>query len=161
MSVFLNIPVLLHCALLPSTNQRQMKNYFEHKAIYSNGIYNLSPLQAHKLCQEGAILVDVREEYLNRFKIFDVPGLIFCPKKKLAELMLNLPVDKPLIIADASGIHSPEAVKLLMENGFKGSCANLSGGLVDWEHSGLPVIVDYTEKLSGQCACQLRPRGKG
>lgn len=138
-----------------------MGNYFKDKAILSNGIYNLSPLQAYKFCQEGAILVDVREEYLNRFKIFEVPGLIFCPKKKLVELMVNLPVDKPLIIADASGIHSPEAVKMLIANGFKGSCANLAGGLVDWEHSGLPVVVDYAEKLSGQCACQLRARGKG
>jgi len=138
-----------------------MEHYFEGKAIYSNGIYNLSPLQAYKLCQEGAILVDVREEYLNRFKIFDVPGLIFCPKKKLVDLMENLPVDKPLIIADASGIHSPEAAKMLIENHFKGSLANLSGGLVDWEHAGLPVVVDYSEKLSGQCACQLRARGKG
>lgn len=138
-----------------------MENFFEGNAILSNGIYNLSPLQAQKFCQEGAILVDVREEYLNRFKIFDVPALIFCPKKKLVELMADLPVDKPLIIADASGIHSPEAVKMLITNGFKGSCANLAGGLVDWEHSGLPVLVDYTEKLSGQCACQLRARGKG
>ncbi len=137
-----------------------MEKYFEGKANYSNGIYNLSPLQAYRLCQEGAILVDVREEYLNRFKIFDVPGLIFCPMKKLEELMSNLPKDKPLIIADASGIHSPEAVNMLIKNGFAGNFANLSGGLVDWEHSGLPVVVDYSEKLSGQCACQLRPRGK-
>jgi rhodanese-related sulfurtransferase len=138
-----------------------MENYFENKANYSNGIFNLSPLQAYKLCLENAILIDVREEYLNRFKIFDVPDLIFCPKKQLLDLMENLPVDKPLIIADASGIHSVEAVKILMANGFKGSFANLSGGLVDWEHSGLPVIINYEERLSGQCVCQLRPREKG
>ena len=138
-----------------------MENYFEGKANFSNVIYNLSPLHAYMYCQEGAIVVDVREEYLNRFKIFKVPGLIFCPKKKLLELMADLPFDKPLIIADASGIHSPEVVRMLMESGFKGSCANLSGGLVDWEHSGLPVVVDYSEKLSGQCVCQLRARGRG
>lgn len=137
-----------------------MENFFEGKAIYSNGIYNISPLQAHKLCQEGAVIVDIREEYLNRFKIFDVPGLIFCPKKKLIELMKNLPSDKPLIIADASGIQSPQAVKDLINQGFKGDCANLSGGLVDWEHSGLPVVINYEERLSGQCACQLKPRQK-
>lgn len=143
-------------------NQKQsvMKNYFEGKANYSNGIYNLSPLQAHRLCQEGAILVDVREEYLNRFKIFDVPELMFCPMKKLADQISDLPVDRPMIFADASGIHSPEAAKMLIEKGFKGIFANLSGGLVDWEHSGLPVVVDYTEKLTGQCACQLKARGK-
>lgn len=137
-----------------------MENFFEGKAIQSNGIYNLSPLQAHKLCREGAILVDVREDYLNRFKIFDVPGLIFCPKKKLLEFIDSLPSDKPLIIADASGIQSPEAVKMLIDHGFKGDCANLSGGLVDWEHSGLPVVIDYNERLSGQCVCQLKPREK-
>ena len=137
-----------------------MENYFEGKAGYANGIYNLSPLQAFKMCQEGAIIIDVREEYLNRFKIFDVPGLMFCPKKKLADLIDKLPDDKPLIIADASGIHSPEAVKFLSENGFEGKCANLSGGLVDWEHSGLPVVIDINERLSGACVCQLRPREK-
>jgi len=137
-----------------------MENYFEGKANYSNGIYNLSPLQAHKLCLEGSIIVDVREEYLNRFKIFDVPALIFCPMKKLAELIADLPVDKPLIFADASGIHSPEALKMLTEQGFKGSIANLSGGLVDWEHSGLPIVINYEERLSGQCVCQLKPREK-
>jgi rhodanese-related sulfurtransferase len=136
-----------------------MKNFFEGKAIYSNGIYNLSPLQAYKLCHEGAVIVDVREAYLNRFKIFDVPGLIFCPKKELLSLLAKLPLDKPLILADASGIQSPDAVKILKEHGFKGEYANLSGGLVDWEHAGLPIKINYEERLSGQCVCQLRPRG--
>lgn len=135
-----------------------MDNYFEGKAILSNGIYNVSPIQAYNMCQEGVYIVDVREEYLNRFKIFDVPGLIFCPKKKLTELIAFLPTDKPLLIADASGIHSPEAVRILMENGFEGRCANLSGGLVDWEHSGLPIVIDIKERLSGQCVCQLKAR---
>jgi rhodanese-related sulfurtransferase len=137
-----------------------MENYFEGKANFANGIYNLSPLQAHKLCQEGSYIIDVREEYLNRFKIFDVPKQIFIPKKKLSELLDKLPTDKPLIVADASGIHSPGAVKFLTENGFEGNCANLSGGLVDWEHSGLPVVIDINERLSGACVCQLRPREK-
>jgi rhodanese-related sulfurtransferase len=137
-----------------------MGNYFEEVASYANDIYNLSPLQAYKFCQEGAVIIDVREEYLNRFKIFDVPCLIFCPKKTLIEQIVNLPVDKPLIIADASGIHSPDAVRILMKYGFQGSCANLSGGLVDWEHSGLPIVIDIKERLTGACVCQLRAREK-
>ena len=128
-----------------------MESFFEGKAIQSNGIYNVSPLQAFKFSQEGAIIVDVREEYLNRYKIFDVDGLIFCPLKELPGLIVGLPTDKPLIIADASGIHSPEAVKILLKQGFTGSCANLSGGLVDWEHTGLPVKINYDERVAGQC----------
>jgi len=137
-----------------------MENFFEGKATMTNGIYNLSPNQAFTMCSEGAVIVDVREEYLNRYKIFDVPALYFCPKKKLAELAASLPGDKPLIIADASGIHSPGVVRWLMGNGFEGKCANLSGGLVDWEHSGLPIVIDINERLSGPCVCQLRQREK-
>ena len=138
-----------------------MNDYFEGKAIFSNGIYNVSPLQAFKMCKEGAVIVDVREEYLNRFKTFDVPDLFFFPKMRLPELLEQLPQDKPIIIADASGIHSPEAVRMLMENGFTGKCANLSGGLVDWEHSGLPIVIEIKERLLGQCVCQQKPREKG
>ena len=134
---------------------------FENKAMFPNGMYNLSPLQAYKLCQEGAIIVDVREEYLNRFKIFDVPKLIFCPLKKLDELLVKLPNDKLLIFADASGIHSPKAVKLLKEHEFKGKYVNLSGGLVDWEHSGLPVLINYDERVSGKYVYQLKPKQQG
>ena len=138
-----------------------MKNFFNDKSVISNGIYNLSPLQAHKLCHEGAILVDVREEYLNRYKIFDVPELIFCPKKKLAEHIADFPHNKPIIITDASGIHSPEAVKTLIELGFKGSIANLSGGLVDWEHSGLPIVINYNERIPGVLVKRLNKENKG
>lgn len=127
-----------------------MENFFEGKAIQSNGIYNLSPLQAYKLSQEGAIIVDVREAYLNRYKIFDVAGLIFCPLKELSGLIAELPTDKPLIITDASGIHSREAVKMLLNQGYTGNCANLSGGLVEWEHAGLPVKINYDERISGK-----------
>ncbi len=138
-----------------------MENFFNDKAVISNGIYNLSPLQASKLCQEGAILVDVREEYLNRYKIFDVTELIFCPKKVLAEHIADFPLDKPLIIADASGIHSPKAVKILIEQGFKGSLANLSGGLVEWEHSGLPIVINYNERIPGILVKRLKEENKG
>lgn len=85
-----------------------MENYFTGKAILSNDIYNVSPLQAYKMCLEGAVIVDVREEYLNRFKIFDVAELYFCPKKKLHELLADLPADKPLIIADAAVSIAPK-----------------------------------------------------
>ena len=137
-----------------------MENFFKNKAIITNGIYNLTPLQAHNLCQKGAILLDVREDYLNRYKIFDVPEQIFCPKKKLAEHLTDLPLDTPLIIADASGIHSPEAVKTLIEQGFIGSVANLSGGLVDWEHAGLPITINYNERIPGALVKKMEDESK-
>ncbi len=127
-----------------------MEDFFKETAMLSGNMYNLSPIQAHKLCLNGVILVDVREEHLNRYKIFDVANLVFCPLKRLRDLLSDLPTNKPLIVADASGIHSPEAVKIMMDNGFAGMCANLSGGLVSWEHSGLPVKINYNERIPGK-----------
>jgi len=137
-----------------------MEDFFKEKAMLSGDMYNLSPLQAHKLCLDGAILVDVREEHLNRHKIFDVTNLIFVPLKRLRDVLPGLPADKPLIVADASGIHSPEAVKIMMDNGFAGKCANLSGGLVSWEHAGLPVKINYDERIPGQLVTKPAPDTK-
>lgn len=134
-----------------------MDDFFKDKAMLTAGIYNLSPLQAQKLCHDGAILVDVRAEHLNRYKIFDVTNLIFCPLNKILQFISALPADKPLIIADASGIHSPGAVKILMQNGFAGNCANLSGGLVGWEHSGLPIKINYNERIPGEMVIRQKP----
>jgi rhodanese-related sulfurtransferase len=135
-------------------------DFFDHIGFESGGILNLTPRQVSALCEKGAILVDVREEFMNRFKMMDVPEIIYCPYSILEETYQNLPVGKPLIFADASGIHSKEAVKFLLDKGLGGRIANMAGGLVEWERDGLPLIIDNTEKLSGSCMCQLRPRNK-
>ena len=71
---------------------------------------------------------------------------------------MNLLQEKPLIFADASGIHSKEAVKFLMDKVFCNRIANMTGGLIEWEQDELPLIIDKNQKLSGSCMCQLRPR---
>ena len=136
-----------------------MDDFFKNKGFESGGMLNLTPRQALTLCQKGAILIDVREEYMNRFKMFDVPQFIYCPFSILEETYLHLPLGKPMIIADSTGIHSKEAVTFLQERGLGSLIANLAGGLVEWERDELPLIIDKTEQLSGSCMCQLRPRG--
>jgi rhodanese-related sulfurtransferase len=135
-----------------------MDEFFCNNGFLSGGIFNLTPKQTLILCNKGALLIDVREEYMNRFKMMDVPEVIYCPYSILEESYMNLPLDKPLIFADASGIHSKESVKMLMDKGFSTRIANMAGGLIEWERDGLPLIIDKTEKLSGSCMCQLRPR---
>jgi rhodanese-related sulfurtransferase len=137
-----------------------MEDRFFSEGFISGGITNVTPREALSLCQRGAILIDVREEALRRFKMFDVKEVIYCPFSMLAETFEHLPHDKPMIFADAAGLHSKEAVKLLMEKGLAGRIANLAGGLVEWERDELPLVIDKSEKLSGSCMCQLRPRSK-
>ena len=137
-----------------------MDALFHNTGFFCGEVFNLTPKQTFALCQQGAVIIDVREEALSRFKMFGVPEVIYCPFSILEETYEHLPKDKPMIFADAAGLHSKEAVLLLIEKGFAGRIANLAGGLVEWERDELPLIIDKTEKLSGSCMCQLRPRNK-
>lgn len=136
-----------------------MKDFFQNIGMRSSGMLHLSPNETYELCQKGAIIVDVREEYMNRFKMFDVDELLFCPYSILKNNYQDFPKDKALIFADATGIHSKEAVLFLQEKGFE-NIANMAGGLVEWERDKLPLRKDKSERLTGSCACMLRKREK-
>lgn len=135
-----------------------MENKVFECGFFSGGIWNLTPREALEWCHKGALLVDVRETYMNRFKLFGVPEVICCPFSILEKNFRNLTSDKLLIFADAAGLHSKEAVKFLSDKGFGFRIANLAGGLVEWERDGLPLIIDKSEQFSGSCMCMLRPR---
>jgi len=137
-----------------------MSGFFTETGFFSGGLFNVTPKQADELCRKGAVIIDVREEALSRFKMFGVPEVFYYPFSMLEETWEDLPKNKPMIFADAAGLHSKEAVALLLEKGFTGEMANLAGGLVEWERDNLPLVIDKSEKLSGSCMCQLRPRDK-
>lgn len=132
-------------------------NYFRDYGFFSNEVRNLSAKDAFRLCEENAMMVDVRETYLSSFKMFRVENLIHMPFSRLKDSFQNLPKEIPLIFADSVGLHSREAVLFMMEMGYR-NIANLSGGIVDWERDGLPVTTDKEYRLSGSCMCQLKTR---
>jgi len=136
-----------------------MNNFFDGFGIKLGEILHISPKETLDLSKKGAVLVDVREDYMNRFKMFDVDELILCPLSILEETYKDLPQDKPLIFADAAGLRSKEAVVLLISKKVR-NVANMVGGIVEWERDGLPLVIDKTERLTGSCMCMLRPRDK-
>ena len=130
------------------------------RGFVSSGFLNLTPREAYiEASENDSIFLDVREQILIGYKCFDVPKVIHIPKSRLAEDWEGLPRDELLIIADTVGLHSHEAMEFLLSKGFT-NIANLAGGIVDWEHDGLPLKVDKSEQLDGSCVCQLRPRYK-
>ena len=137
-----------------------MDALFLNTGFFCDEVFNLTPKQTFALCQQGAVIIDVREEVLSRFKMFGVPEVIYCPFSILEGTYEHLPKDKPMIFADAAGLHSKEAVMLLIRKGLSDRIANLAGGLVEWERDELPLVIDKSDKLSGSCMCQLRPRNK-
>jgi len=125
--------------------------------FFSHGVLNITPGESFELCEKGAIIVDVRENYLSAFKMFKVGKVIYLPFSKLEEYYEDLPKDKPLIFADAVGLSSREGVLFMNSHGYD-NVANMVGGLVDWEQDGLPINTDINYRLSGSCMCQLKPR---
>lgn len=124
---------------------------------YAHGVFNMTPKECFEQCKEGAIIVDVREIYINSFKIFQVDRVIYLPYSALEKSYQDLPVDQTLIFADSVGLNSRESVLFMNIHGYK-NVANMAGGIVDWERDGLPVSTDISTRLSGSCMCQLKQR---
>ena len=59
----------------------------------AHGVLNLTPKESFALCEKGAIIVDVREEYMNAFKMFNVEKLFYLPFSEIEQLYQQLPHD--------------------------------------------------------------------
>lgn len=127
--------------------------------IIIQGVRNVSPREALELCQLGAAILDVRPLYESDYRAFEVPEVLLAPAAEYEEWVANLPQDRCLIVADATGLKSRLVARRLLDDGFS-LIVNLSGGIVDWERSGAPVRVNKESKLTGSCLCQLKPRYK-
>ena len=134
-------------------------NKWFRTGFFSHGVHNLSPGESFALCEKGAIIVDVREDYLSAFKMFKVNKVLYLPYSKLEEYYEDLPKDKPLIFADSVGLRSHAGVSFMKSHGYD-NVANMVGGIVDWERDGFPINTDINYRLSGSCMCQLKAREK-
>jgi arsenate reductase (thioredoxin) len=125
-----------------------------------DGVRHLSPSEAFDAVSTGgALIVDLRHGYETGFRVFQVPEVVYLPRREFLSGFSRLPMDRPLILTDAIGLWSIEAVRLLQREGYS-NVANLSGGIIDWERAGLPVRKDPGFELTGQCTCRLKsPKG--
>lgn len=126
----------------------------------TEGILNLAPGEARECLSQGAMLVDLREPYETNFRVFDVEEVLYVPWSRFAASFGLLPRDRPLVLADASGIYCREAARILAAAGYS-NLAKLSGGMIDWDAAGLPVRKDGDYELRGQCACRMKTRHGG
>ena len=133
-----------------------MKEDFNNLGFEIDGLLHLTGKQALLCLQNGAILVDVREDYEIAIKDFGISNILLCPHTVFDKLYKTLPNDSALIMADCVGLHSKEAAFKLLANGFT-KVANLVGGIAAWERDGLPMSSDV-ETMGGQCMCQIKSR---
>ena len=134
-----------------------MTSFFAAQGSVIQNMVHLTPREALDAIGRGALLVDVREDFMIEMKVLGLPEVLFLPWSRFKELYEGLPRDRPLILADCVGLYSKEAVAFLLEHGFT-EVANLNGGISAWEESGLPMNVDPDHLWTGSCMCQLKPR---
>jgi rhodanese-related sulfurtransferase len=123
--------------------------------IIINGLVNVSGNEVIILCKNGAILVDIREEFETAARQFGIENHILFPNSSLMYHFIELPQDKLLIIGDRVGLRSKEAVIFLKNQGYI-NVTNLAVGIVDWERGGYPVYVNPAEMMHSSCAYMLK-----
>jgi rhodanese-related sulfurtransferase len=96
-----------------------------------------SPEQAWQLLDQGAILVDVRED--AEWRAGHAPGARHIPLSRLPARSRELAPQRTVITACRSGHRSAGAAMILARQGR--DVTSLSGGMRAWARAGLPVVA--------------------
>ena len=111
-------------------------------------IQYISANDACQAAQEGAILIDVREEIETSDVWIDMKNVLNIPFSTFAEKMQIIPKNKPLILCCAIGLASEKAAKLLLEQNYD-AVSVLKNGLIAWKLAELPLKT----AISACCQC--------
>jgi len=101
------------------------------------GAPKVSPDHARQLHEQGAILLDVRED--PEWRAGHAPGARHIPLSRLASRIGDLPAQRTVITVCRSGHRAAGAAAMLARQGRE--VVNLSGGMHAWARSGLPVVA--------------------
>ncbi len=111
------------------------------------------PTTTRRLLAEGTLLVDVREtDKVERVAFADCEVLNI-PLSAFEQRWSEVPHDREVVVASASGEASLKATYFLMYQGYE-RVANMKHGMVRWIERGFPVIGDASvSSVSGETCC--------
>jgi rhodanese-related sulfurtransferase len=98
----------------------------------------VSPEQALQMQEEGAFILDVREQ--NEWDEGHVKGATLIPLGELPNRLTELPNDQQIIVMCRTGKRSAQGRDLLFANGFT-QVTSMAGGITAWSAAGLPTIT--------------------
>jgi rhodanese-related sulfurtransferase len=103
-----------------------------------SGVSQLSTLEATRLINDDALVLDVRED--SEWAAGHIPGARHIPLGRLSGKIAELEKlkDKTIVISCRSGHRSARACAMLKKAGFE-NVHNLAGGIIAWEQANLPV----------------------
>jgi rhodanese-related sulfurtransferase len=106
---------------------------------------NVDVQQARALIDEGALLVDVRED--SEFEMGHAPGALHIPLAEVPDHLEDLPKDRQIVAVCRSGGRSSRAGQFLIEQGF--DVVNLEGGMTAWAQQGAPLEAESGDPVIG------------
>ena len=112
----------------------------------ASGLVNIDPIEAVKLINNDAIIIDLRS--VDAFSTGHIVSARNIPSDELEAKMNSLESmkSKPIVAVCAAGITSTKAVKTLRAAGFE-SVYGLKGGMGGWSQAGLPVVTGKQTKV--------------
>lgn len=128
--------------------------------FYVHGVPQVTPKQIIPLIEAGAVLIDLRMEGIRNWKQFDLPEVVWAPFDRVAEIIKTHSSSDTFILAETSSSEKASRIIRSLQSAGYANVYNLAGGFVEWERGGFPVREDKTNRLSGSCMCQLKPRHK-
>lgn len=105
-------------------------------ACGSNSYSNVSVQDLAAAVQEGAYVLDVREDI--EFAEGHVQGSTLIPLAQLSSRVSELPTNQPIYVFCRSGNRSRQASEILIKAGLK-DVKNVEGGIIAWQGAGYPV----------------------
>jgi len=102
----------------------------------TDAIPEVDPEEAHRLVEEGAQLIDVREPW--EWAQSRIPGATLIPKGEIPQRLTEIDPNRPIVVHCAVGARSADVVKLLRDAGY-GNAVNVRGGIIEWMNQQLPV----------------------
>ena len=113
----------------------------------------VSPTEARRMLDQGAILVDIREA--DEHARERISGARHLPLSKLDEANLALHEGKPVIFHCRSGARTLGNAPLLAQKVGDCEAVVIAGGLDAWKKAGLPVVTDRRHPIELQRQVQI------
>ncbi|MBM1171549.1 rhodanese family protein [Microvirga arabica] len=114
----------------------------------------LSPTEAKRLLDQGAVLVDIREA--DEHARENIPGARLASLSRLDQADLAHPEGQRVIFHCKSGARTQgNAARLAAKVGSASEAFIVEGGLDAWKKAGLPVAVDRRQPLELQRQVQI------
>jgi rhodanese-related sulfurtransferase len=115
---------------------------------------SISPQEAKRLIEAGAVLVDIREaDEQARERI---PGARHVPLSRLDDTGLAAPEGRTVIFHCRSGARTKaQGARLAAKAGNDCEALLIEGGLDAWRKAGLPTIVDRSQPIDMQRQVQI------